>query len=288
VEPEFQTQFVTAGSLLYSVEHRPWPPPDADWLLSQSLDDLLFLHFAVDPPMLRRLVPDALALDLYDGMAWLTISAFCNSHVRPSGIPPIPRLSFFPQVNVRTYVTVQGKPGIFCFSVDMANLSAVWFARIFFRMQCWHSKIQVSGATIRVHNPEQPTIHLRSSRLHGPRAVDSPASLDVVYSPEGEPKRARRGSLDEFLTERYCVYSRDRQKVYGIEVHHQPWPLQRAGVEIRTNSLADPLGLALPHTPDLCHFSRSIKMLVWAPERISSSEASSAGSRWKQKIRRRN
>ncbi len=95
VEPEFQTQFVTAGSLLYSVEHRPWLPPDGHWLLSQSWDDLLFAHFAMDPPTLRRLVPDALTLDLYDGVAWLTISPFCTSHMRPSGVPPLPGISFF-------------------------------------------------------------------------------------------------------------------------------------------------------------------------------------------------
>jgi len=271
VEPEFQTQFVTAGSLLYSVEHRPWLPPDNQWLLSQSWDDLLFAHYAVDPPALRKLVPDALTLDLYDGVAWLTVSPFCTSHIRPSGIPPLPGLSYFPQVRLRTYVTMQGKPGVFYFSVDAANLSAVWFARMFFRMQYWHSKIQVSGATSQSRKIAEPTIHFRSSRLHGPAAIKGPAKLEVIYSPEGEAAPARRGSLDEFLTERYCVYSRDRRKFYRSEIHHQPWPLQRASVEIRANSIADPLGLTLPMKPDVCHFSRSLKMLAWAPERIRLS-----------------
>ena len=271
VEPEFQTKFVTAGSLLYSVEHRPWQPPDGQWLLSQSWDDLLFAHFAMDPPTLRRLVPDALTLDLYDGVAWLTISPFCTSHMRPSGIPPLPGISFFPQLNLRTYVTMQGKPGLFYFSADAANLSAVWSARVFFRMQYWHAAIQVSGATIQARNSQERTIHFRSSRLHGPAAVNGPAKFDVIYSPEGEPARARQGSLDEFLTERYCAYSWNRRKYYRTEVHHQPWPLQPAGVEIRANSIADPFGLALPPKPDVCHFCRSLKMLVWAPEAIRLS-----------------
>ena len=158
MEPDFQTQFVTAGSLLYSVEHRPWLPPDAHWLFSQSWNDLLFAHFAIDPPTLRRLVPEALTLDLYDGVAWLTMSPFCASHVRPSGVPPLPGLSFFPLVNVRTYVTMRDKsgrdkPGVFYFSVDAANLSAVWLARVFFRMPYWHASIQVSGGTIQARNP---------------------------------------------------------------------------------------------------------------------------------------
>jgi uncharacterized protein YqjF (DUF2071 family) len=268
VEPDFQTQFVTAGSLLYSVEHRPWLPPDANWLLSQSWDDLLLAHFAMDPPTLRRLVPDALTLDLYDGVAWLTISPFCTSHMRPSGIPPLPGISYFPQLNLRTYVTMQGKPGVFYFSVDAANLSAVWFARVFYRMQYWHAGIQISGGTIRARRPRERTIHFRSSRLHGPATVHGPATLDVMYSPEDEAERARPGSLDEFLTERYCVYSWNRRKYYRTEVHHQPWPLQRTSIEIRANSIAEPFGFTLPVKPDVCHFSRSLKMLVWAPEAI--------------------
>jgi len=273
VEPDFQTQFVTAGSLLYSVEHRPWPPPDAHWLFSQSWNDLLFAHFAIDPPTLRRLVPEALTLDLYDGVAWLTISPCCASHVRPSGVPPLPGISFFPQVNLRTYVTMQGKPGLFYFSVDAANLSAVWLARVFFRMPYWHAAIQISGATIQARNsnPTHRAIHFRSSRLHGPAAISGPAKFDVIYSPESEAVRARRGSLDEFLTERYCVYSWNRRRYYRAEVHHQPWALQRTSLEIRANSMAAPLGLVLPLKPDLCHFSRSLKMLAWTPEIVHLS-----------------
>lgn len=271
VDPEIQTRFVTAGSLLYSVEHRPWMPPNSQWFLSQSWNDLLFIHYAFDPLILRQLVPDALTLDLYDGAAWITVSPLCTSHMRPSGIPPLPGLSFFPQVNLRTYVTLGGKPGLFYLSVDAANLSAVWFARMFFRMQYWHSAIQISGATIHARRSEESSIHFRSSRLHGPTSSKGSPKFDVVYSPEGEPHWARAGSLDEFLTERYCAYSWNRGKVYRIEVHHQPWPLQRARVEIRTNSLADRFGLMLPAEPDLCHFSRSLKMLAWAPENIRPS-----------------
>jgi uncharacterized protein YqjF (DUF2071 family) len=246
-------------------------PPDSQWLFSQNWNDGLFAHFAIDPPTLRRLVPEALTLDLYDGVAWLTITASCTSHLRPSGVPPLPGISFFPQISTRTYVTMQGKPGLYYFSVDAANLSAVWFARIFFRMQYWHSAIQVSGATIQARKPEEPSIRFRCSRLHGPAALSGAAKFDAVYSPTGEPTRARRGSLDEFLTERYCLYSRNGRKIYRTELHHQPWPLQRATVEIRINSIAEPLGLTLASEPVLSHFSRSLKILTWAPENVCPS-----------------
>lgn len=268
MEPEVETQFVTVGSLLYSVEHRPWLPPDGQWLLSQSWNDVLFAHFAMDPPTLRRLVPRELTLDLYDGIAWLTILPFYTSHLRPSGIPPLPGLSYFPQLILRTYVTMENKPGFYYFSVDTSNLSAVWLARIFFRMQYWHSSLQISGATVRARNSADREIYFRAKRLHGPKALEGPVKFEVAYAPEGEAARARPRSLDEFLAERYCLYTENRGRFYRIEVHHQPWPLLRASVEIRENTLAAPLGLALPAKPDLCHFSRTVKMLAWAPEKI--------------------
>ncbi len=79
-------------------------------------------------------------------------------------------------------------------------------------------------------------------------------------------------------------------RYYRAEIHHQPWALQRASLEIRANSMAEPIGLALPMKPDLCHFSRSLKMLAWAPQivRLTGSEAMPVASRWKQKVRGRN
>ena len=270
MEHDVQTQFVTAGSLLYEVEHRPWPPPDAQWLLSQSWNDLLMMHFAVDPQALRQLVPPGLTLELYDGVAWLTVMAFSASHARPSGVPPLPGISFFSQINLRTYVSAEDKPGVYYLSVDCGNLSAVWFARMFFRLQYWHSSIQVSGATLRPSKPNDGLIHLRARRQHGPATAGGPARLEVDYAPVGEVRPARQHTLDDFLAERYCVYSRRGQRYYRIEVHHQPWPLQRAEAAVKQNTLAEPMGLLLSAQPQLCHFSRSIKLLTWAPQRIAS------------------
>jgi hypothetical protein len=104
--------------------------------------------------------------------------------------------------------------------------------------------------------------------MHGPAALSGPATFEISYSPEGVADRARLGSLDEFLIERYCVYSYNRGKLYRTELHHQPWPLQRVSVEVQSNSLTEPLSLTLPLQPDLCHFSRCNKLLTWAPERV--------------------
>ena len=143
VETEVTTKFLGAESLLYQVDHRPWLPPSGPWVMTQTWNDLAFFHYAVEPSVLRALVPEELTLDLWQGVAWLTVIPFWMSHIRPPGIPSVPILSTMPELNVRTYVTYGGKPGIYFFSLDAGNLSAVWSARLFYRLPYWHAKMKV-------------------------------------------------------------------------------------------------------------------------------------------------
>ena len=116
-------------SVFTATAHRPWPMPDEPWLMTQSWHDLLFAHWRVDADQLRRRVPAALPLDLFDGSAWVGIVPFHMTNVTPRGVPPLPFLSAFPELNVRTYVTRDDKPGVFFFSLDAANALAVTTAR---------------------------------------------------------------------------------------------------------------------------------------------------------------
>ncbi|HWR36442.1 MAG TPA: DUF2071 domain-containing protein [Clostridia bacterium] len=242
--------------------------------MTQTWNDLLFAHFAIEPRKLRALVPDVLTLDLYQGNAWLSVTPFWISNLRPTGLPPAPLVSRFPELNVRTYVTYEGKPGIFFFSLDAGNLSAVWGARIFYRLPYWHADMKIWGALANGYTrnakaasaPDE--IHYRSKRLHGPRAVKGMPELRGVYRPATPVRTATPGSLPEFLSERYCLYAFSHKRLYRGEIHHLPWPLQTAEVELKTNTMAEPIGITLPEQPDLTHFSRSLKVLVWPPQRL--------------------
>jgi uncharacterized protein YqjF (DUF2071 family) len=111
-------------------------------------------------------------------------------------------------------------------------------------------------------------IRYQSRRLHGPAAASGMPRFRAVYRPGVQPRAARRGSIEEFLTERYCLYAWNRGKLYRAEIHHLPWPLQPVETEIELNTMAEPLGLSLPLRPDLAQFSRLLKVLVWAPEKL--------------------
>ena len=105
--------------ILQDTAHRPWPMPQGPWVMTQSWNDLLFAHWAVPPSLIAAKLPPGLELDLFDGRAWIAVVPFWMSNVTPRGVPPLPGLSTFPELNVRTYVTVGGKrPGVFFFSLD--------------------------------------------------------------------------------------------------------------------------------------------------------------------------
>ena len=227
------------------------------WVMTQRWNDLLFLHYEVPAEKLRALIPEALTLDTFQQGAWVSVTPFWINHLRPPGIPSLPWISQFAELNVRTYVTYDGKPGVYFFSLDASHLSAVWGARMFYRLPYWHAAMKVKGRG-------GPRIEYRSQRTHGP----CPAELQASYGPVATAHRAYPDTIEHFLSERYCLYSVSRKRLYRADIHHLPWELQAADVELERNTIAAPADIKLPPTPDLKYFSRSLKVLVWAPERL--------------------
>jgi hypothetical protein len=227
------------------------------WVMAQRWNDLLFLHYAVPEEMIRPLVPELLTLDGFEGSAWVSITPFVLDHLRPHGGMSLPVVSRFPELNVRTYVTYEGKSGVYFFSLDAGNLSAVWGARVFYRLPYWKAAMKVKGAG-------GEKIEYASKREHGPK----PAVFRGSYGPTSPVSRAVPGSVQHFLSERYCLYAFNRKRLYRAEIHHLTWPLQEAQCEIAENSMASVAGIALPSEPTLVNFARELKVLVWAPERL--------------------
>jgi len=236
---------------------RPWPVPNRPWLMRQNWHDILFMHWSVPLADLRRVVPPQLPLDVYDGSAWIGIVPFRMSGVRPRLVPPMPLISAFPELNVRTYVTIDDKPGVYFFSLDAANPLAVVAAR---RLDLLYQYARMSCEW------RDGWVEYDSERL-GNAAV--PARLSMRYQPAGDVFIAKPGSLEDFLTRRYCLYAVGRHdEVSRLEIDHVPWPLQPARAEIRLNTMVKPLGLQL-HGDPLLHFARRMEMNAWWPESIN-------------------
>jgi len=236
--------------------HRPWPPPRAPWVMAQTWHDLLFAHWPVPVELLRPRVPPALPIDTYQGQAWLGIVPFRMSSVHLRLLPALPRLSAFPEINVRTYATLDGKPGVFFLSLDAANPVAVAAARIAAHLPYFNADMHLQ--------PDGDTIHYASHRTH---QGAQPADLIVSYQPTEPAAEAEPGSLADWLTARYCLYAADRRgRLFRVEIDHQPWPLQPAEADFAVNTMADAHRIPLPDGPPLLHFSRCLDVRVWWPQ----------------------
>jgi uncharacterized protein YqjF (DUF2071 family) len=221
--------------------------------MGQTWRELLFAHWELPPDAVRRVVPPQLPLDLRDGGAWVGVTPFRVTGLRAHGLPPIPGTASFLELNVRTYVLVDDRPGIYFFSLDAASRAAVFAARRGYRLPYFHADMSIErdGAAVAYSSTR------RSS--DGP-----PASFRAEYGPSGPRLPVVEGSLERWLAERYCLYTIDaRGRVLRGDIHHHPWPLQPARVDLAVNRMGNQVGLDLSGEP-LLHYSGRQDTVLWA------------------------
>ena len=236
------------------VEHRPWPLPSTPWTWRQSWHDLLFAHWPIPASALQPLVHPQVRVQEAEGTSWVGVVPFHMRGVMRRPLPDLPGISAFPELNLRLYVEAEGKPGVWFLSLDAGNPLAVWAARRFFHLPYFRARMSISGLPSKAN--------YRSFRLSRPRGVEFAAE----YEPISEPYEAAPGSLEHWLTERYCLYTQTPTgRLLRAEVHHHPWPLQRAVAAIERNDLLRPHGLSVEGPPALLHFSRALDVVVWPP-----------------------
>jgi uncharacterized protein YqjF (DUF2071 family) len=235
--------------------------PRRPWVMAQTWMDLLFAHWSLPPQALSAIVPAQLPLDTFDGRAWIAVTPFAVRNLRVRLTFPVPVLSAFPEINVRTYVVVGGKPGIFFFSLDADSRLAVATARRFYRLPYFRSRMSIARANGEISY---------ASERDDPDAP-SPALFRARYGPIGAPFNAERGTLEHWLTERYCLYTLDDDgRPLRADIHHPPWPLQPAQAQFAANTMADEVALPLDGEP-LLHYARRQDVVFWRLERLSTA-----------------
>ena len=243
---------------------RHWQVPERSWAMRMSWHDLLFMHWPVPVEAIRCLIPEDLEVDTFGGRAWLGIVPFRMSDVAPRFVPGIPWLSAFPELNVRTYVTIDDKPGVWFFSLDATNPIAVRVARTFFHLPYMDAKIKLTES-------DQGYVY-QSQRTH---RGEPPAELDATYQPTSEQFFATPGTLEYWLTARYCLYAKNRQgKILRGEIDHDPWPLQQAECTVRTNTMAEATGIELPNEAPHLLFVQNISVIAWTNKQLCTASES--------------
>ncbi len=230
--------------------------PAGAWRWRQSWNDLLFVHYTVPSRYLRPLVPAPLKLQDEGGKSWVGIVPFKMEGVMMRPLPDLPGISQFLELNVRIYVEYEGKPGVWFLSLDANSSLAVWFAKTFFYLPYKRAEIQF--------NKVNKQTYFKSNRKEN---GDS-SSFQVHYQKEKQVYWAKPGSLEHFLTERYCLYCQSQGELYRVEVHHVAWPLQAAKGQIEQNSLLDQFKIETTDDPPLLMYSKGVDVVAWNLEKL--------------------
>lgn len=214
---------------------------------------MLFAHWSVPAADLRALLPAPLEPDTFQGDAWVGITPFRMRGLRLRGTPPIPFFAEFPEEDVRTYVRYRDRPGVYYFSLNAPNSLVVAGARAWYRMRYRLARVRGERGESNFHMcMERPS----------PQA----AELEVEYRPSGDVFYPEPGTLDEWLIERWVLYTVDsRWRVRQVEIDRAPWPVQPAEGEFHRNTPAAASGITLPEEAPVLHFSRGVKVHIGPP-----------------------
>jgi uncharacterized protein len=235
-----------------SIRSRPSGQP----VMHQTWGKLLFMHWPTKASLLRPLIPISLEIDTFEGAAWIAIVPFTMWDIRafPPYVPQIPGLNAMHELNVRTYVHLNGTPGVWFLSLDCNNAAAVVGARTFFYLPYYNAKITLQR--------EASTISYRLERTDEPLA-----SFRAIWHIGLPVPTSAPDSLEFFLTERYCLFSAHRENIYRSRIHHPPWPLQTATLESHSSTMIKVLGLPEPTELPLLHYAEENSVDIWALEK---------------------
>ena len=246
--------------------NRSFPIPDTPWSFRQVWRDILFAHWRVPAAPLQLQLPQHMTLDTKDGMAWLSVVAFRVTDSAPRFVPAVPWLSRFTEVNLRTYVVVDGKPAVYFFSLDASQPLVVRLARTSVGLAYYNAEITFSRA--------DDSIFVQSLRRDR-RATE--AVFAATYRPVAGSFRPAFGSLASWLVDRYCAFSVKGNSIFREEIHHAPWVLEPTHLEIHDNSLFHTIGMEIDELPQLVHFARKQRTYVWLPRYSTTVSRSPLG-----------
>jgi uncharacterized protein YqjF (DUF2071 family) len=245
-----------------AMRERPagWP------IMHQNWGKLLFMHWRIDERLLRPLIPEALAIDTFDGSAWIGVVPFTMWGIRASFLPAIPGTSAFHELNVRTYIHHRGVPSVWFLSLDAANKLAVWGARTFYYLPYFNARMSLTqtGNTIR-YSSLRTDRRGAAAELHATWRI---GKQNAGRMPALPASAVLPGSLEFFLTERYCLDTEHKGRLYRSRIHHQPWPLQKAELTSLNSTLIESHGLPTPADDPILHYAEEISVDIWPLHRI--------------------
>lgn len=202
---------------------------------------------------LSKLIPPGIELQEYDGSAWVGLVPFRMAGVMRRPFPDFPPISTFPELNLRTYVIANGKPGVWFFSLDAASWPVVLGGRYLYGLPYFNSKM--------THRFQADWFTFSSVRKRGG------AAFKARFRPCGDAFRAAPQTFEHWATERYCLYAYSpRTGISRVEIHHAPWNLQKAEIEIEDCGVLSAANISPIESGPICHFSSGVHVVSYQKE----------------------
>ena len=225
---------------------------DKPWVMKQVWHDVVFLHWPVREDWVQKQIPAELELDLYDGFAWIGVVLFKAAGTRLRAAPPIPGVRSYLELNVRTYVKYKGRSGVYFFSLDADSPLAVETANIGGFLPYRHARMKMAK--------QQWNCLFKSRRTH---RGSFPEALNLTYQVTSEP--VTRTFLESWLAERYCLWTKPKNKLLRVDIEHTPWELKYVKGEIYKNTMAGFLPKDFHLERPLAHYGGSKHVLFFPP-----------------------
>lgn len=249
--------------------------------MHQNWGKLLFMHWPIDPEVLRPLIPARLSIDTFDNKAWIGVVPFTMWGIRASFLPPIPGTRAFHELNVRTYVHYDGVPGVWFFSLDAENALAVWGARTFYHLPYFGADMRLTQAAKEITYSSTRSTTENYAKFFADssegfaadftagRSRDTPrAALKTSWNIGELLLQSAPDSIEFFLTERYCLYACRKKELYRGRIFHQPWPLQKARLGAFESTMIESLGLPTPAVEPILQYAEEISVEIWPLEKV--------------------
>lgn len=237
----------TIKQILEETKHRSWNYPTKRWKYYQEWNKALFFHYKIDVSILRELVPKDLEIDEINDSAWISLVAFTMEKIRPPFLPPFSPISNFDEINLRTYVTKDGKPGVYFLSIEAGKLLSAIIAK------------SLSGL------PYEKSIISRTENSY--QANHPQRNFSLLADFHVGMKMKHKTDLDLFLTERYCLYLKENNFLFRYEIQHLPWKINQVELDF-LNIDYQINNLKLNSNPNLIHYSEGVQVLAWGKERL--------------------
>lgn len=235
-----------------------------NWTMTQMWEHLFFAHWPVSTEMIRNLVPRQLEIDTFGGMAWIGIIPFLMNGFKLKYTPTSYPFAF-PEINVRTYVKANGSPAIYFITLDAADPFVVNVAKRWYHLPYFHGEMSLR---------RKGRAFLFQSRRKKP--AKPVATFQGEFYPISDGFIPREGSIEHWLAERYVYFTKCPllNKVYGGEVYHEPWTLQKARAQIHVNTMGHAYDLELPNPPQYMHYARGVEAQIGRVGELISCKSS--------------